>query len=98
MTPTRISIAAAAAAVVALLVIGLLQLRGSSPATAPSKLTLAQMRARLSGSPSQLGALHAQAGEILPGGLPAVRARLAALRGRPIVIRSEEHTSELQSR
>jgi cytochrome c biogenesis protein CcmG/thiol:disulfide interchange protein DsbE len=86
MTPTRIPLAAAGAAVVVLLVIGLLQLKGSSPATAPSKLTLAQMQARLSGSPAQLGALHAQAGEILPGGLSAVRARLASLHGRPIVI------------
>jgi thiol-disulfide isomerase/thioredoxin len=44
------------------------------------------MRAGLAGSPPQLAALHAQASEILPGGLPALRARLAALRGRPVVI------------
>src|SRR5450631_2712990 len=86
MTPTRILLAATGAAVILLLVIGLLQLGGSSSSTAPSKLTLAQMQARLSGSPAQLAALHAQAAQLLPGGLPAVRARLASLRGQPIVV------------
>jgi thiol-disulfide isomerase/thioredoxin len=88
MSPLRMSIALAVLAVVALLVIGLVQLGRSStaPATAPGKLTLAQMRASLAGSPAPLAALHAQASQILPGGLPALRARLAALRGRPLVI------------
>ena len=87
MTPKRLTIALPAAAVLVLLVVGLLQLGGSSsPSAAPSTLTLAQMRARLSGSPPALAALHAQASEILPGGLPALRARLAALRHVPIVI------------
>ncbi|HLH13740.1 MAG TPA: TlpA disulfide reductase family protein [Solirubrobacteraceae bacterium] len=87
MTIKRVSIAAAVAAVLALLVVGLLQLGSSSPpAPAPSKLTLAQMRARLAGAPAPLAALHAQAGELLPGGLRALRSRLAALRGTPVVI------------
>jgi cytochrome c biogenesis protein CcmG/thiol:disulfide interchange protein DsbE len=87
MTPKRLTIALPAAAVLVLLVVGLLQLGdSSSPSAAPSTLTLAQMHARLSGSPPALAALHAQASEILPGGLPALRARLAALRHVPIVI------------
>jgi len=86
MTLARLSIAAAATALLVLLVIGLLQLAGSSTTTAASKLSLAQMRARLSGSPAPLAALHEQAAEVLPGGLAAVHARLAALRGRPVVI------------
>ncbi len=87
MTPKRLTIALAAAAILVLLLVGLLQLGdSSSPSAAPSTLTLAQMRARLSGSPPVLAGLHAQASEILPGGLPALRARLAALRGTPIVI------------
>jgi cytochrome c biogenesis protein CcmG/thiol:disulfide interchange protein DsbE len=88
MTQARISMAAGGVAVLAVLVIGLVQLSGSSttPQTAPSKLTLAQMGARLAGSPAPLAALHAQANEILPGGLGALRARLAQLRGRPVVI------------
>ncbi len=86
MTPKSMSIALAAAAVLALLVVGLLQLGDSPPPAARSTLTLAQMRKRLSGSPPALAALHAQADEILSGGLPALRARLAAMRGIPVVI------------
>jgi cytochrome c biogenesis protein CcmG, thiol:disulfide interchange protein DsbE len=86
MTPKSLSIAAVAAAVLVLLVVGLLQLRSPSSALTPSRLTLAQMRTRLAGSPEALAVLHAQAGEILSGGLPALRARLAALRGTPLVI------------
>ena len=88
MSPRRISAALAATAVVVMLVVGLLQL-GNSKATAPSgplKLTLAQMRAELGGSPAPLAALHEQAGELLEGGAAAVTARLAALRGEPVVI------------
>jgi thiol-disulfide isomerase/thioredoxin len=86
MTPKRLSIAAATTTVLALLVVGLLQLRGASPTVPPSRLTLAQMRERLAGSPPTLAALHAQADEILSGGLPALRARLNTLRGTPVVI------------
>ncbi|MFI4990351.1 MAG: TlpA family protein disulfide reductase [Solirubrobacterales bacterium] len=79
--------ATAALALAALLVVGLVQLAGSSSAPVKrSSLTLTQMRARLAGSPGPLAALHAQAGELLPGGLPALRAQLKALRGRPIVV------------
>jgi cytochrome c biogenesis protein CcmG, thiol:disulfide interchange protein DsbE len=85
MTAKRSLLALAALALAALLAVGLSQL-GGSPRAAPSPLSLAQMRARLSGSPPPLASLHAQAGQILDGGLPALRARLATLRGRPIVI------------
>jgi cytochrome c biogenesis protein CcmG/thiol:disulfide interchange protein DsbE len=88
MTPRSASIAAAVLAVLALLVVGLLQLGDSrSPQdSAPARITLTQARALLSGSPQPLAALHAQANELLPGGLPALRARLLALRGVPVVI------------
>jgi len=87
MSPARVAVMAATIAVLALLAIGLVELAGSSssPATR-ARLTSAQMRARLRGSPAPLAALHAQAGQLLPGGVAAVRARLAALRGRPVVI------------
>ncbi len=48
--------------------------------------TPAQARAALAGSPARLAALHRQAGELLGGGVPAFDARLAALRGRPVVV------------
>jgi cytochrome c biogenesis protein CcmG/thiol:disulfide interchange protein DsbE len=87
MKPKRMWIAAGAVTLLVLLVVGLIQLAGSSSApVARSKLTLPQVHARLTGSPAPLAALHAQASELLPGGLSAFRARLAALRGRPIVI------------
>jgi cytochrome c biogenesis protein CcmG/thiol:disulfide interchange protein DsbE len=87
MTPKRLTIVAGSAALIALLVVGLVQLASSSTSpTRTSKLTLAEVRARLAGSPAPLALLHAQAGELLPGDLRAVRARLASLRGRPVVI------------
>jgi cytochrome c biogenesis protein CcmG/thiol:disulfide interchange protein DsbE len=87
VTPRRLTIAAVGLALVAVLVIGLVQLGSSSTSpTRASALTLGQMRARLAGSPAPLAQLHAQADELLPGGLAALRTRLAALRGRPVVI------------
>jgi len=86
MTIKRSAAAVIALAVLALLLVGLLQLGGSPQASEPSRLTLAQMQGRLAGSPPALAALHAQANQVLPGGLPALRARLAALRGRPVVV------------
>lgn len=87
MTPKRLSIALCGVALLAVLAVGLVQLAGSpSTATKPTKLTSAQMRARLAGAPPPLAALHAQAGRLLGGGLAALRSRLGELRGQPIVI------------
>ena len=74
-------------AVLALLIVGLIQLASSSSSgsSAPA-LTLAQVRARLAGSPAPLAALHAQAGRLLLGGASALGARIAALHGYPLVI------------
>jgi thiol-disulfide isomerase/thioredoxin len=86
MTPLRLAIAAAAIAVAALVVVGLVQGHGPTRAVSTGSLTPAQMSVRLAGSPAALAALHTQADEILPGGLPALRGRLAALHGTPSVI------------
>jgi cytochrome c biogenesis protein CcmG/thiol:disulfide interchange protein DsbE len=88
MRAKRIPIALLGAAVVALIVVGVIERAGSStaPSSAPVKLTLAQMRARLAGSPQPLAGLHAQAGELLAGGLSELHARLASLHGQPVVI------------
>jgi cytochrome c biogenesis protein CcmG, thiol:disulfide interchange protein DsbE len=87
MTSKRVWIPAGGVALLALLAVGLVQLADSSRAPAlPSKLTLPQMRALLTDSPAPLAALHAHAGELLPGGLGAIRVRLAGLRGHPVVI------------
>ncbi len=46
----------------------------------------AAARAALAGSPAPLGRLHSQSGLLVGGGSGAFRARLAALRGRAVVI------------
>jgi thiol-disulfide isomerase/thioredoxin len=86
MTFGRLSLTAIGTLVLVLLVIGLVQLGKTSSQAPTTKLTPAQIRDRLAGAPEPLAALHAQAGQILPGGLAALRARLAALRGTPVVI------------
>jgi thiol-disulfide isomerase/thioredoxin len=86
VTPKRLLVAVSLLAVTALVVVGLVQLGGGSATPAPSRLTLAEMRSRLSGSPAQLAALHEQAAQVLPGGLRALRARLGVLRGTPVVV------------
>lgn len=87
MTAKRILIGAGALTLVVVLAIGLLQLNTQSKSTTPpSKLTRAQMQARLNASPPRLAALHSQASDLLDGGEQALRARLAALKGYPVVI------------
>jgi cytochrome c biogenesis protein CcmG, thiol:disulfide interchange protein DsbE len=86
MSPRRLLLAGSALAIGIVLIIGLLELGHGSTTPEPSRLTAAQMQARLAGSPPALAALHAQANRLLGGGLPAVRARLSALRGHPTVI------------
>jgi cytochrome c biogenesis protein CcmG, thiol:disulfide interchange protein DsbE len=87
---TRALATAGAVALMALLVFGLVELAGSSRQPSASEsgsaLTLAQVQARLTSAPAPLAGLHAQASQILPGGGGALHARLAALRGYPVVI------------
>ena len=88
IAPARLLATLAIVAVIVLLAVGLVQLAGSSSSSSDSSahLTMAQVQARLAGSPTPLAALHAQAGQILSGGASALHARLAALRGYPLVI------------
>ncbi len=88
MTARRAIAALACLAVLGLIAVGVSDLPGSSPSgtTAPARLTAAQTSALLAGSPPPLAALHEQGGLLLEGGARALRARLAALRGYPVVI------------
>jgi cytochrome c biogenesis protein CcmG/thiol:disulfide interchange protein DsbE len=88
LSTRRLASAIGGLALVALLAVGLIQLATrSSGSDAPKvRLTAAQMQARLAGSPAPLAVLHAQASDLLGGGRGALRARLASLRGWPIVI------------
>lgn len=87
MSPRRLSAILAGLAVIALVAVGLTQLPGSSSQQAGEEpLTPVQQRALLSGSPPRLAALHSEGGMLLGGGAGALHARLAALRGHPVVI------------
>ena len=87
VNPARAVAAAGGIALLVVLGIGLAQLAGSGSSAARSApLSAAEVRARLSGSPPLLAALLGQADRLLPGGIDAVRARLASLRGRGVVI------------
>ncbi|HEV7774585.1 MAG TPA: TlpA disulfide reductase family protein [Conexibacter sp.] len=81
----RASFAAASACVLLALLLVFASGCGSQEADV-SVPTPAQARAELAGSPGALAELHRQAAELLDGGLPAYRARLATLKGRPVVV------------
>jgi thiol-disulfide isomerase/thioredoxin len=59
---------------------------GNAGGTPKSALSRGQLTARLKGSPPRLATLHAQAGHMLGGGQDAFKARLAQLRGIPVVV------------
>jgi cytochrome c biogenesis protein CcmG, thiol:disulfide interchange protein DsbE len=89
MSPKHLITVVGGLVLAAVLVVGLVQL-ASGPATSQTppaqRLTPAQMQARLAGSPAPLAALHAQSDELLGGGASALRARLVALKGWPVVL------------
>jgi cytochrome c biogenesis protein CcmG, thiol:disulfide interchange protein DsbE len=71
----------------AVLVVGLKQAGGEGDDAAPAPAyDLQAARRQLEGAPAPLSALHAQAAELLEGGVPAFERRLAALEGHPVVI------------
>jgi cytochrome c biogenesis protein CcmG, thiol:disulfide interchange protein DsbE len=77
----------AAAALVAVLVVGLTQAGGSGgPEKSEQGFDLAEAKRELAGAPGPLAGLHRQANELLPGGPEAFDARLRELRGHPVVI------------
>lgn len=75
-----------------LLTVSILLISGCGSGEANVKVpTPAQARAELAGSPAALASLHSQAAQLLGGGLDAYRARLATLRGRPVVVNAWAH-------
>lgn len=77
-------------AVAVVVIVGEVQASHTNSAAVHANLgpapTAAQVQALLADSPPVLAALHAQAGQLLGGGAVALRARMTALRGYPIVI------------
>ena len=70
----------------AVLAVGLSQAGEDATAPAPVTFDLDAARERLRGAPAPLAALHAQSAQLLEGGVPAFRKRLAELKGHPVVI------------
>jgi cytochrome c biogenesis protein CcmG/thiol:disulfide interchange protein DsbE len=78
----------AALALVVVLVVGLTQAgeeRAASSTPAP-RFDLAQATARLAGAPAPLAALYKQPNTLLGGSRRAFNARMASLRGHPVVV------------
>jgi thiol-disulfide isomerase/thioredoxin len=84
----RAIVTLACLAAVGLTAVGVAELPSGSPmgSSTAKLLTRARTEALLAGSPPPLAALHAQGGEVLGGGALALHARLAALKGYPVVI------------
>ena len=59
---------------------------GSNNGNPDSRLTLDQAKAPISGAPPQLAGIRSQASQLLDGGKDAFDARLAQLRGTPVVV------------
>lgn len=70
---------------VAVIVIGLTQSQAPKN-KAPTSAAPADTARRLAGAPPPLAALHAQANRILPGSPQSFKARLAELKGHPVVV------------
>lgn len=88
MISRRAILTLACLAVAGTIAVGVSELPGGSSTDTKrtTRLTRAQVGALLAGSPAPLAALHAQGGELLDGGRAALHARLAALKGYPVVI------------
>jgi len=71
---------------VAAVVIGLTQAGGDAERPTERPFDLQAALKRLQGAPEPLAGLHAQANELLGGGRKAFDARLADLRGHPVVV------------
>ena len=81
----KVLLLVAAVALVAVVVIGLTQAGGEQAPEAPA-FDLPKAQQELSAAPPPLNALYAQSNELIGGGEEAFNARLAELKGTPLVI------------
>jgi cytochrome c biogenesis protein CcmG, thiol:disulfide interchange protein DsbE len=77
-----------AVALAAIVVYGISQAPESKAPKQPtvSKISAAELHAKLDGAPPALASLHREANEILPGARKGLMARVRELRGHPVVI------------
>jgi cytochrome c biogenesis protein CcmG, thiol:disulfide interchange protein DsbE len=71
---------------VVLIVVAVVVARPKSSTPRSANLSANAVAAALAGSPEPLASLHAQGNQLLGGGTKAFKARLAALKGHPVVI------------
>jgi cytochrome c biogenesis protein CcmG/thiol:disulfide interchange protein DsbE len=87
MTARRAIVTFACLVAAGLVAVGVAKLpHGSTGGAGATRLSAAQTNTLLAGSPPALAALHSQGGALLEGGSHALRARLTALKGYPVVI------------
>jgi cytochrome c biogenesis protein CcmG/thiol:disulfide interchange protein DsbE len=82
----RVWVIVAAVVLVAVVVIGLTQTGDDSNTPAAPRFDLQAAKRQLAGAPAPLAALHAQANELIGGGVDAFNRRLDELEGHPVVI------------
>ena len=80
----RLVLLLAAVALVAVVVVGLLQSRAPSTSASGGAPTAAELRERLAGAPAPLARLHARGNRLLPA--ESAEEELAALKGFPVVV------------
>ena len=82
----RIGIALGALALVAVVAIGLSQASGGGGEGKSAGGVCGKVPAELAGAPAALGDLHSQSCQLIGGGPSAFKARLASLKGYPVVV------------
>ena len=82
----RLALPLAAVAVLAVLVVGLVQAAGTDSAPAGAAPSQAEAERALAGAPAPLAALHDAAGELRPSDPDGFREQLRELRGYPVVV------------
>ena len=83
---SRRRLAWALAAALLLAAIALAGCSGSSAGNPDSRLSEQQAKEPIKGAPPQLASIRSQANQLLPGGKDAFDARLAQLKGYPVVV------------
>jgi cytochrome c biogenesis protein CcmG/thiol:disulfide interchange protein DsbE len=79
-------LAVLAVLLVALIVVAVVVAAPKSSTPRSAHLSAGAVATALAGSPAPLASLHAQGNKLLPGGTSAFKARLARLKGHPVVI------------
>jgi cytochrome c biogenesis protein CcmG/thiol:disulfide interchange protein DsbE len=82
----NVLIALGSVALIAIVVIGLLQSHETTNGGDTKTLSASEVKAALTGAPPQIQALHDQADTLIPGTTKSVQRQIAALKGTPVVV------------